>query len=189
MRALGFREIQTMECLLREYNIQTTTMPVANLGFDAFDEITPGSGPINNTNAGTIEPQVGMVQKAWESWRRKRPYQRDTRNKDDDGKKRAKQGKEDEAEDESGDNEDEDTTNKDKAEDIEMAEIEGEHVSENKNGDEKSSKESESTKDDTKGNGNHQKCVYTCKSAAPKLVIPGHTGYLMFATLFPEFTT
>ena len=165
-------------------------MPVANLGFDAFDEITPGSGPINNTSASTIEPQVGMVQKAWESWRRKRPYQCDTR-KDDGGKKRAKQSEED-AEDESGDNEDageEDTINKDKVEDTEMVEIEGEHVCENKNGDQKSSKENESTKDDTKGNGNHQKCVYTCKSAAPKLVIPGHTGYLTFATLFPEFTT
>ena len=33
------------------------------------------------------------------------------------------------------------------------------------------------------------KSVYLCKSGAPKLVIPGHTGYLTFATLFPEFTT
>ena len=41
---------------------------------------------------------------------------------------------------------------------------------------------------DNKGNHNNQKCIYTCKSAAPKLVIPGHTGYLTFATLFPEFT-
>ncbi len=31
--------------------------------------------------------------------------------------------------------------------------------------------------------------VFLCKSAAPKLVIPGHTGYLTFATLFPEFTS
>ena len=179
MRKLGFREIQTMECLLREFNIQTTNMPVANLGFDTFGETTPGSGPINNTNAGTREPQVGMVQKAWDSWRRKRPYQRDTRSKGD-VKKRSKQDDQDEPEDGSVDDDEE--------EDFDMAEVEDENIRENKNEDEKCTKDNGNSKDDVKSNGNNQKFVYTCKSAAPKLVIPGHTGYLTFATLFPEFT-
>ena len=60
MRELGFREVQTMEVLLREYNIQTTNLPVVDLGFQGFGETMPGSGPINNTAAGTLEPQVRL---------------------------------------------------------------------------------------------------------------------------------
>ena len=57
-------------------------MPVADLGFEAHGESTPGSGPIDNTSAGVREPQVGKVQQAFDSWRRKRPYQRNANTKD-----------------------------------------------------------------------------------------------------------
>ena len=180
MRELGFREIQTMECLLREYNIQTTNMPVADLGFETFGECTPGSGPINNSTSGMREPQVGKVQQAYESWRRKRPFQRGTNAKGEELQKRPKDEGEDDGEEESSDDnelgEDEQVKN----------EVEGESTSDNRNGND--TKDNADSKVDSKGNMSNQKYIYTCKSAAPKLVVPGHTGYLTFATLFPEFT-
>ena len=183
MRELGFREIQTMECLLREYNIQTTNMPVADLGFDTVGERTPGSGPINNSTSGMREPQVGKVQQAYESWRRKRPFQRGTNNKGEDAKKRSKDEGEDDGEEESSDD------NELEEDEQGMKEgVEGETTSNNKNGNDTGTKEGEDSKVDSKGNTSNQKYIYTCKSAAPKLVVPGHTGYLTFATLFPEFT-
>ena len=183
MRELGFREIQTMECLLREYNVQTTSMPVADLGFGNFGETTPGYGPVNNTRGGIREPQVGMVQKASKSWRRKRTYQRYIGSKEDIVKKQSKQEVQSDVEDESGDDQElseEEAKNE--------TNIESQNISESNYSEEKSTKD-DSAKIDTKDNGTYERYVYVCKSAAPKLVIPGHTGYLTFATLFPEFTT
>ena len=181
LRELGFREIQTMEYLLREYNIQTTNMPVADLGFETFGECTPGSGPINNSTSGMREPQVGKVQQAYESWRRKRPFQRVTNTKGEGPQKRSKDEGEDDGEEESSDDnelgEDEQVKNE---------EVEAESTSDNRSGND--TKDNADSKADSKGNRSNQKYIYTCKSAAPKLVVPGHTGYLTFATLFPEFT-
>ena len=170
-----------MECLLREYNIQTTNMPVADLGFETFGERTPGSGPISNSISGMREPQVGKVQQAYESWRRKRPFQRSTNTKGEEPQKRPKDEVEDDGEEESSDDnelgEDEQVKNE---------EVEAESTSDNRNGND--TQDNADSKVDSKGNTSNQKYIYTCKSAAPKLVVPGHTGYLTFATLFPEFT-
>lgn len=162
-------------------------MPVADLGFDTFGETTPGSGPINNTASGAREPQVGMVQKAWDSWRRKRPQDRGRYGKQGAKKRKqdaAAQDEEDEDDDINDEDDDDVATGQEdeevKEENSEMTEIQ------NKNGNDKDN-ESAKGGDASKDNGNFQKSVYTCKSAAPKLVIPGHTGYLTFATLFPEF--
>ncbi len=175
MKELGFHEINTMECLVREFNIQTTSMSVPDLGFDKFGEETPGTVPKDSDATNDlIEPQVGLAQKIDSSYKKKLFHHK----RKADGSSKPGSSKRLEVEADTKD------TNADKeAVDEDTMENNGENAE-------------EEAQPETEGNGNDstpldkekcQKTMYTCKSAAPKLIIPGHTGYLTFATLYPAF--
>ncbi len=175
MKELGFHEINTMECLVREYNIQTTSMSVPDLGFEKFGEDTPGTVPKDSDpNDDLVEPQVGLAQRINSSYKKKLFH----RKRKADGSAKPGGSKKLEG------NADTKEVNADKIKET----MDQNTVDNNdENGEEEIQRESE-------GNGNEyvpidksRKTMYTCKSAAPKLIIPGHTGYLTFATLYPSF--
>ena len=119
MAELGFCDIETMECLLRNFDVRTLKMPVPDLGYE--DKI-PGA----NGKSGSVDiPPVGK-------------YIKGSQDVDDSEEIKPK--------------------NKRKNE---------------------------------KGNWQQEKCkgdMFSFKSCTPPQVMPGHTGYLTFATLFPSST-
>ncbi len=131
MYELGFCEVSTMECLVRDYSIQTISMNM----------------PLNlpDSQRTAKDPPIGVIEMGAIGNRRGKPQ--------------------DEAEEDMDDNDDADNGS---SEEETMDTGPGQKSKQSKKGKQKLPVSS-----------------YTFKTAVPRNQIPGHTGYLTFATLFP----
>lgn len=166
MADLGFTEIRTVECLLRPIDVRTMTLPMPDLGYGPGKCYVPNSSS-SNEDAGWLcvksasdvsedKPVLGYVEI-------------ESQNKDkrqDEHSKKAKLNvlydvsKRDPKNENSREVEDDDNNE----ENIEM---------------------DDRNVDLNQTNMNKIKASYVFKSGLPALRMPGHTGYLTFATLYP----
>ena len=145
LQACGFTDLHSMECLVRDHTIQTTVMPVADLGLEDVAS--------KSKKSKANEPEVGNI--IWKG--------------DENTTDRVTQSKEC-VDNEEGDGTGDNCKVNDTAPETSRNKS-GKYVaSENK-------KRPWSIRGGDLG-------LYQCKSASPVFTIPGHTGYLTFATLY-----
>ena len=173
----GFADINTMECLVRDHTIQTTVMPIADLG---MNKDTP---TLKKTKI--CEPEVGSI--TWEK-NEHTTMNHDTETIEDQSNIACHI----EQSPISGD------TTLDTAS-HQLADVELEQDSSCNQLTPEIDNDTRNTFDKVKQfqkNSDNRKrpctirapnhAVYQCKSASPVYMIPGHTGYLTFATLYKE---
>lgn len=160
MADLGFTEIRTIECLLRPIDVRSMTIPMPDLGYGPGKCYVPDSSG-SNQDGGLLSTNNVSEDKPVLGY-----VEIESQNKDkhpDKRRKKAKLNVMDDVSKESPKNENSRAV-KDDAENVEM---------------------DDRNIDSNQMNDNKIEASYVFKSGLPALRMPGHTGYLTFATLYP----
>ena len=158
MQQLGFCEITTMECLQRKFDVRTVNMPLPDLGWG------PGKVPdFTDVGASFHAPVIGKIE----------------------GNDCA------EAEDKNGDNtgdqgSDKDANGHDKEENNDKSEKDARNASKGPPAKKQKRGSRGGKRRQTKEKGPSEGPSFVFKTGLPPMQMPGHTGYLTFASLYAK---